>query len=496
MNKIVVDGKRFVDEFGRQRIFNGVNYCDKGEFNGWGAPRTFYLNGNEDTENVVRQLSEKGFNIIRLGVTWAAIEPTPGKYDEDYINKIEAFANLCEKYGLYFYLDLHQDLYGGPGNAGDGAPVWACMTDGKKFKPVRFVWAEGYFFRKAVHRCFDNFWANKEYDGIGIQTRFLNMWSHLAERFKDHPALFGFDLFNEPFPGTSGGKVFRKLILNLAKTVLTDKRCKKLWMIKQLLTGNAVRVLEPFSDPELFRKVTSAGDKLVREFDEEIYSDFISRAAKTIRNVTDNGIIIMENTYYSNLGIPYCAKPVSYDGIKEKNLCYTPHAYDLMVDTPAYKYASNSRVWSIFSEQKKSADRMDVPLMVGEWGGHSDGYEWLSHIDFLLAKFDENQWSHTYWSYYREMFESPIAESLVRTVPVAVCGKINSYKHDKENNIFILDFNQEREFNAPTVIYAHKEIESIETDGEYKVISLGKNGGSRIEITTGIGNHKVTIRFK
>lgn len=62
-------------------------------------------------------------------------------------------------------------------------------------------------------------------------------------------------------------------------------------------------------------------------------------------------------------------------------------------------------------------------------------------------------------------------------------------------NVFILEFNQEREFDVPTVIYAHKEIESIETDGEYEIISLGKNGG-RIEIRTNIGNHKVTIKFK
>lgn len=496
MDRISVDGRRFIDNFGRTRIFNGVNYCDKGEYNGWGIPRTFHLNADEDTEKAVRELSEKGFNIIRLGVTWAAIEPKPGEYAEEYIDKIEAFADLCEKYGIYFYLDLHQDLYGGPSDAGDGAPLWACLTDGKKFKPVKFVWAEGYFFRKAVHRSFDNFWANKEYNGIGIQTRFLNMWKHLAERFKDHPALFGFDLLNEPFPGTDGGKIFRKLIFNLAKTVITDKRCKKLWMIKQLLTGNAIRVLEPFNDPELFRKVTSAGDLLVRKFDEKVYSDFISRAAGAIRTVTDNGIIIMENTYYSNLGIPYCAKPVSYDGIREKNLCYTPHAYDLMVDTPAYKYASNSRVWSIFSEQKKSAARMDVPLMVGEWGGHSDGCEWLSHIDFLLEKFDENQWSHTYWSYYREIFESPIAESLVRTVPVAVCGIIEKYYSDKENNCFVLEFNQETAFNAPTVIYAHKEIASIEIDGEYNIIPLKGTQHSRIEIKTDKGKHKLIIRFE
>jgi len=496
MDRISVEGRKFVDNFGRTRIFNGVNYCDKGEYNGWGVARTFHLNGDKDSENLVRELSENGFNIIRLGVTWAAIEPEPNRYDEEYINRIEDFANLCEKYGIYFYLDLHQDLYGGPSDAGDGAPLWACMPDGAKFKPVKFVWAEGYFFRKAVHRCFDNFWANKEYDGIGIQTRFLNMWTHLAERFKDHPALFGFDLFNEPFLGSSGGKVFRKLILNLVKTVLTDKRCKKLWMIKQLVTGNAIRVLEPFNDPSLFRKVTSAGDKLVKKFDEEVYSDFISTAAKTVRDVTDNGIIIMENSYYSNLGIPYCAKAVNYNGVREKNLCYTPHAYDLMVDTPAYKYASDSRVWSIFSEQKKSADRLNVPLMVGEWGGHSDGTEWLSHINFLLDKFDENQWSHTYWSFYNGMFTSPISQSLVRSVPVAVCGTIEKYYSDRENNAFVLEFNQEKDFDVPTVIYAHKEIENIETDGEYIILPIADTPHSRIEIKTSIGKHKVIVSFK
>ena len=79
------------------------------------------------------------------------------------------------------------------------------------------------------------------------------MWKHVAERFKNHPALFGFDLMNEPFPGTDGGKVFRKLIMSIAKTVLTDKRCKKLWMLKQLITGNAIKCLEPFNDPTLFR---------------------------------------------------------------------------------------------------------------------------------------------------------------------------------------------------------------------------------------------------
>ena len=55
---------------------------------------------------------------------------------------------------------------------------------------------------------------------------------------------------------------------------------------------------------------------------------------------------------------------------------------------------------------------------------------------------------------------------------------------------------QDRDFDVPTVIFAHKEIESIEADGEYKLIPLGETGRSRVEIKTGIGNHKITLNFK
>lgn len=493
MDRISVNGKRFVDNFGRQRIFNGVNYDDKcGE-------RNSCLMDDDYTELNIAKFKQCGWNIIRLGVPWAAIEPQPNKYDEEYINKIVTFLDLCEKYGIYVFLDMHQDLYGGSvAQWGDGAPEWASLSDGVKMRKSKLVWATGYFWGKGIHNCFDNFWANKKVDGVGLQTYFINMWVHLAERVKDHPALLGFDLFNEPFPGSDGGKIFRKLILNLAKTVITDKRCKKGWMLKQLLTGNSVRVLEPFADPDLFRKVTKAGDALVKKFDEGVYSDFINRLSKSIRAVTDKGIIIVESCYYTNLGIPFCTPPVNYDGEREKQLCYSPHGYDLTVDTPAYDYASNSRVWSIFEEKKHTQEKWNAPVIVGEWGALGQGEKYLEHFDFLLDKFDENQWSQTYYTFFMNFFllDHKILKTLVRPVPQAVCGTIESYRHDRENNTFTLKFAQDREFDVPTVIYAHKEIESIETDGEYKIIPLGKSGQSRIEIMTGIGEHKITVKFR
>lgn len=493
MLKIKTSGKKFVDSAGRQRIFNGMNLCDKGSYVP-GKPRKEY---NLDFyEDLIGRLSESGFNIIRLGLTWDGVEPEPNKYDEEYLDKVQKVADLCAKHGIYFYLDMHQDLYGGTiDTPADGAPAWACMTDGAKFKPTRFVWAEGYFWGKAIHNCFDNFWANKEYNGVPLQTYYCNMWKHVAERFKDHPALFGFDLMNEPFPGSDGGKVFRKLIMSVAKTVITDKRCKKLWMLKQLVTGNAIKALEPFSDPSLFRKVTSAGDELIRKFDTGAYSQFINRAAKAVREVTDNGIIIMENSYYSNLGIPYSAPAVNYDGKREENLCFAPHAYDLMVDTPAYKYASNSRVGSIFDEHRRSQERLDVPVIVGEWGGASEGTDWLYHIDYLLDKFDSYHWGQTYWAYYHGLLEDPIMNCLIRTAPVAVCGEIEKYYFDREKNTFTLEYNQDKEYELPTEIYVHKTIKSIECNGEYTLEKVGSSDASMLKINAKPGKNKVILSF-
>lgn len=495
MKKITTSGKKFVDSDGRQRIFNGVNLCDKGRLDSDqsrpGAGKYYAFDFDEE---LIKRLSRNGFNLVRLGMTWDAVEPRPREYDEEYLDRVQKVADLCEKYGIYFFLDMHQDLYGGY-LTGDGAPGWACLTDGAKFKPAKLVWAEGYFWGKAVHNSFDNFWNNAEYEGVPLQTYFRDMWKHTAERFKDHPALFGFDLLNEPFPGSDGGKVFKKLIGKLASVCVSDKRFKIGKALGRVFGKEPIRVIEPFDDPSLFRKVTRAGDELVRKFDLGSYSRFLNGTAKAIREVTDAGIIMMENCYYSNLGIPFSTPAINYDGKREEKICFAPHAYDLMVDTPAYKYASNSRVGSIFDEHKRSQDRLDVPVVVGEWGSRAEGVDWLFHIDYLLDKFDKNQWSQTYWCYYDGMLDDCIMSSLRRTAPVAVCGSIIEYFTDRKNGVFTLIYKQDAEYESSSEIYVHKKPKEIFTDGEYVFEPSGDEGAGLLKVKTSPGVHKVVISF-
>ncbi len=497
MDKIFTQGERFIDEHGRQRIFNGVNLCDKGRPNAQNTKKDYELKFDE---SLIIKLKQSGFTLIRLGLTWDAVEPEPNRYDEDYLNRVEDIADLCQKHGIYFFLDMHQDLYGGAVDTpADGAPMWACLTDGAKFHQTRFVWAEGYFFGRAIHNCFDHFWANDVCCGKPIQEYYCNMWKHVAERFKNHPALFGFDVMNEPFPGTPGGKAFRKLIAGVTRAGLTDRRVSRTQLVKDALKAETRhKVLDQFSDPDLFHSIVCrSGEKLIRQFDLECYSPFINKVAAAIREVTDNGIIIMENCYYSNLGIPCSTPAVTIHGRREEKQCFAPHGYDLMVDTPDYKYASNSRTGSIFDEHRRTQKRLNVPVLVGEWGGSggNEGTEWLQHINYLLDKFDSNQWGQTYWCYSEGMFDSVVMQSLLRISPMAVSGTIDSYGVDRKMNTFSLRYTQNGTFTAPTEIYLPSAPKSIDCDGQYTVEPIEGCDAAILKIMTGTGKHKVTVKY-
>lgn len=497
MERIFTKGERFVDASGRQRIFNGINLCDKGTPNADNTAKVYNLDFDEE---LIVRLKKCGFNLVRLGLTWDGVEPQPGKYNGEYIAKVKKVADSCEKHGMYFFLDMHQDLYGGAVDTpADGAPMWACMTDGYKFKPTKFVWAEGYFWGKAIHRCFDHFWANDIVCGKPIQEHYCDMWKYLAKEFEGYTSLFGFDIMNEPFPGTPGGKVFRKLIGSVVLSGMFDRRVHRVQLLKDALRGETRhKVLDQFDDPEFFSHIVTRGSgKIIKDFDENYYSPFLNRVATAIREVTDKGIIIMENCYYSNLSIPCSTPAVTVNGKRESQLCFAPHGYDLMVDTPDYKYASNSRTGAIFDEHKRTQKRLNVPVFVGEWGG-SGGNEdktWLNHINFLLDKFDENQWGQTYWAYTGDMFDTVVMESLVRTAPVAVTGTIDSYRTDRENGTFVLRYTQGYNFKEPTEIFVHKTPAKIDTDGEYEFVRNEGGEGGILKVTTGTGKHKVVISF-
>lgn len=485
MHTICAEGTRFVDLLGRERIFSGVNVVDKSDYSD--GIQNFPLN-----EDDLIAFRARGWNLIRLGFTWAKIEPAPEQYNEAYIDSISFLLDRCEEYGIYVFLDMHQDLFSSCIN-GDGAPFWATLTDGCKVHPTRFVWAEDYFWGKGCHHAFDHFWANTPVQGVGLQDRFASCWAHIAERLADKPAVIGFDVFNEPFPGTKGGACFRKIVRGAAKAMLCGKQVRQIKLLRDLFTAQRKENLYKHISYDVLRDATKGADALVAAFDRTRYTPFLRKVGAAIRETGTDKMIFLENCYYSNLGIPCCTEPIQLDGARDPQQAFAPHAYDFMVDTPDYRFASNERVGGIFARHAETQSRLNMPVIVGEWGGFGspDDDEWLRHISFLLALFDRRKWSHAYWQFNDSFFDSALMRVFVRPYPQAVPGIIEQYTYDPEKRLFQMVFRQDTA-DGETVICTPFPVRELTVDNTAPDF---RSENAQTAFRTQTGTHTLNIQF-
>ncbi|BBY34447.1 cellulase family glycosylhydrolase [Mycolicibacter minnesotensis] len=145
-------------------------------------------------------LAANGFNVVRLGVIWAGVQPQPGVIDYDYLASIENTVDMLGRHNIMVILDMHQDLYGGY-FGGDGAPDWATFTGGLPNIDAGFPGS--YFVSPAQNYAWDAFWANTQAsDGIGVQNHYGMMWQEVANYFKGNETVAGYEIINEPWAGS------------------------------------------------------------------------------------------------------------------------------------------------------------------------------------------------------------------------------------------------------------------------------------------------------
>jgi len=482
MTPITVKGSRFVDPQGRERIFHGINFPM-----GKTEPPTL-------EEPFFAKSRALGFNILRLGPCWSKIAPDyPGEYDEDYLRIMDNIFDMAGKYGIYVFLDMHQDLWSDFGvGVGDGAPVWATRDDGYGYTKPKKIWAEGYFWGKGVHRAFDHFWANDPVYGKGLQEHYADMWAMLARRYGDHPAFFGFDFMNEPHPGTLGGKIFRTLVASTVKEMAclpgADYACFFDDLEKKGM-GPALDILTP----EVMQKVVRKAEGLMRKFDKESYEPFIARMTKAVREATPKGIVMMEHNYFSNIGVPFSADfPPG-----ETQACYSPHGYDFFVDSALYDHASSARVGFMFGENLRAQKRLNVPVLAGEWGSagtlkdKEKDYHWFRHIEYILDLFDSWGWSNTYWAYWHGLYEyENFMAVLGRPYPVAINGTFANFRVRPGSKTCTLWYTPSpRPFDQPTEIFLPNGYEAVDA-GEGAKITMQ---GNLLQIYT--SSPKIVVKY-
>lgn len=185
-------GRYLADAQGRALTVHGFNMVAKL------APYTAQSVGFGDDD--ARFLADNGFNLVRLGIMWSAVEPEPGRYDDEYLDEVAETVRTLAKHRIYTLIDFHQDAYSEP-VGGQGFPEWAVNTKLAGVVPVPNV--DSREANLAHYVAWDNFWANTTApDGAPLWDRFALFWQHVAQRFANEPWVIGYDLMNEPVPGT------------------------------------------------------------------------------------------------------------------------------------------------------------------------------------------------------------------------------------------------------------------------------------------------------
>ena len=186
-------GRFITDSSGRVFTTHGVNLVYKV------APYEPSVTGFGEDDAAF--LEREGFNSVRLGVIYKAVEPQPGVYDTGYLAKIAATAALLEKHHVTPLIDFHQDMYN-ERFQGEGWPDWAVLDDGLPAQP-QTGFPGNYLVQPALNRAFDNFWANAKGPGdVGLVDRYTAAWTRVAQAFASDPGILGYDLLNEPWPGS------------------------------------------------------------------------------------------------------------------------------------------------------------------------------------------------------------------------------------------------------------------------------------------------------
>jgi endoglycosylceramidase len=172
---------------GRAAILRGVNLS--------GAQKAAPYLDDKQPADYQRIRADWGMNAIRFIMTWSAVEPEKGRYDDAYLDAVAERLGWAQASGLAVVIEMHQDVYG-EGFGFDGAPRWTC--DAARY--AAFVPQTPWFLSTLdpnVEACVDDFYTRAD-----LQQAFVAAWRHVAERLHAAPAIIGFDVLNEPAWGT------------------------------------------------------------------------------------------------------------------------------------------------------------------------------------------------------------------------------------------------------------------------------------------------------
>ncbi len=209
---IHAEGTALLDGHGRRVMLRGVNAGGRSKFAPY-MPFDFEDDGFEGDgfdaalDTYLDRAAGWGLTALRVPFTWAALEPTQGADDLEWLARYDALLDGAAARGLWTIVDFHQDLYA-EALCGDGFPTWTLEDPG----PSRHDcgdWFTGYLGDEEVEAAFDDLWS----DARGARTGMSEMWARMAAHQADRPGVIGFEVLNEPFAGSADPEIWAPDVL-------------------------------------------------------------------------------------------------------------------------------------------------------------------------------------------------------------------------------------------------------------------------------------------
>ncbi|EGG17200.1 hypothetical protein DFA_08187 [Cavenderia fasciculata] len=435
--QVDVNTQNLIDEYGRVRIFHGLNAVYK--IFPWHPDTDTFDPQNSLCQEDIDNLVSWGFNAIRLGVMWPGVEPERDEFNQTYVNVMKGIVDTLGDNGIYTIIDFHQDLINRR-FCGEGIPDWAvAVPDTRAFpSPVASPYPVDnttlypnleqclskefaqYYFSDQVGAAFQSLYDNVD----GILDEFVKYWQLLATTFVDSNTVIGYEIINEPW----GGDVYKDPLL------LVD-------------LGHADRVnLAP------------------------LYNT-INRA---IRDIDDQHCVMFEKSLVDVYDSQFT--PGTPGGIEYNNrqiLSY--HIYcGTSGSGPRYIGLCDDENEVFLSGAMKDLKRLGGGGFMTEFGAIGNSTKSMEMITYMMEQADRHLQSWTYWQYkfYNDITTSGPEESLYladgsldvekvmtlsRTYARAIAGEPISMYFDITTSQFLFSYKINTAITQPTEIYFNRQ---------------------------------------
>ena len=214
---VTVRGQGYVDGLGREVVLRGFNVAGEAKLAEYGGLP--FADVDEARRSAAAMRRSTGANLVRFLLTWAYVEPAPGRLDQAYLGRFTDQARAFAEAGFEILIDYHQDLYsrylfdGGSWYTGDGAPQWVVAAGHypKEFCGICVHWGQNITQNAAVQQATYDFWHDRALatpaGQVGVQEAFLRQAGGALTFIREHLSaaqfgrIIGFDPLNEPYAG-------------------------------------------------------------------------------------------------------------------------------------------------------------------------------------------------------------------------------------------------------------------------------------------------------